>query len=265
MVDVVVAHEQDVHPAVVHEPPHVEVHLVLRATVGARVVRVDELLPLPPVERRMMLERQGACGLFVGGKIVREPLVLRRTRTAARVVAADVGVQRHDVPGAQVGGVVPLGPVRPVTEVVEVPLRALGAVLVVPGRGERDRIQMSELLVVDLQELRELPVVVLDIPQREERIGIEVRDQFRHLVRTTGSLTVALAERLARDVPDRRDHRIGRRRCGGACRDGPDQCSATDQHDDEGDDHAAVGTDGHAQLLRAGTSRSEAPASGLGQ
>ena len=89
VVDVVVAREHHVDAGSVHELPQVEVHGGLGAAVRPRVVRIDELLPRTPVERRVMLERQGARGVAVGGQVGREPLVLWRARAAARVVAAD--------------------------------------------------------------------------------------------------------------------------------------------------------------------------------
>jgi hypothetical protein len=64
-----------------------------------------------------------------------EPLVLRRAGPAAGIVATDVGIQRYEVPGAEVERVVAFGTVRARSEVVEVALGAGRFVLVVSGAG----------------------------------------------------------------------------------------------------------------------------------
>ena len=73
---------------------------------------------------------------------------------------------------------------------------------------------MPELPVVHPEELVEPPVVVLQVTEREESVGIERGDERGDLVGAARALAVALAERLAGDVADRNDLR--RRRCGAA-------------------------------------------------
>jgi hypothetical protein len=109
---------------------------------------------------------------------------------------------------------------------------------------------MPELQVVHSLELLERALAVLQVSQREKCVGCDVGDQRRHLVRATSPLAITLAERLARDVANRCDDRVGLRRPGGDWRHGAGQRSATDQQDgEEGKHHSTAGTQGHSELL----------------
>jgi len=109
-------------------------------------------------------------------------------------VTTDVGIQRDEMPGAEVERVVAFGTVRARSEVIEVALRAGRFVLVVSGRRISDRVEMPELPVIHPQELVEPPVVVLQVTEPEEGVGSERRDERGDLVGAARALAVALAE-----------------------------------------------------------------------
>ena len=131
-----------------------------------------------------------------------------------------LGVQRHHVPGAEVVGVVALvaragrpvedpGPV----EVVEVARRAGGAVLVVADGGVHLGLQAAPGGVEGALELVQLAVLVLQVPERQDRRHVQLHQLLRRLDHVAG---VARAEagrearqaRVAGDVACRRDHRV---------------------------------------------------------
>ena len=114
--------------------------------------------------------RERAGRRRIGGKIRPEPLLLRRARAAAADGRA-VRVERDQVPAAEIEAVVALRRIaRCGAEVLVVARRSRGLVLVVPGRRTGDPLHASPGRVVRRAELRERPVLVLDVAEREHRL-----------------------------------------------------------------------------------------------
>src|SRR5205807_4063604 len=134
-----------------------------------------------------------------------------------------VRVQLDDVPGVEVERVVALagraGRVPHAVEVVEVPGRSGGEVLVVADRGVVERVGATPCARVHRLELRERGVVVLLVAQGEHSGEARVQQQVGGglLLAAAGHPEAAVVARVggvARDVARRGDHRVGTR-CGG--------------------------------------------------
>ena len=149
--------------------------------VGAEVV---ERLP-DRLHRRVAAVAAGAepgvvpvgqrAGSGIGREVGAEPQLLGRPGAAAADGRA-VAVDRDQVPGADVEAVVPLGAIarRPAlnadaVEVVEVPPRARGLILVVAGGGAGDALVQAPGRLVERVEVGESGVLVLDVAQQDHR------------------------------------------------------------------------------------------------
>src|SRR6476469_10180143 len=101
----------------------------------------------------------------MGGQVSAQPLLLRRALLAAADVGA-LGVERDDVPCAQVIAVVPLvGVSRPGTEVGEVAPGFRRTVLVVAWHGKGHALDLAPPRPVEADYLFQRPPRVLVVPR----------------------------------------------------------------------------------------------------
>src|ERR671913_2422893 len=122
------------------------------------------------------------------GQVLLEPSYHRRSRFAASPHVRAHRVQRDDVPGAPVVGVVALPPIASrSTKVVEVARRPGGAILVVTDRRLGTRLVVSPSRVIAVVELPEGALLVSVVSGGEYR----ARDRVEQIGR--GRITRAVA------------------------------------------------------------------------
>lgn len=181
------------------------------------------VLVVKPVPPRMMPIRERAQGV-ARCQIVLQPLVPRVAGAASRRRGTDRGVERHEVPAAEVVGVVAIGFLSDASEVAVVAGGAGRAVVMVARHRLRDRQERAEVAVVVVHEVRVFPGLVLDVTQREEAVVVTSCDRGGDVV-VLATWRLFFGWSFAGDVADGRDaDPLRRRRCGDGCERGNDDC-----------------------------------------